>query len=163
MIRKAIATDLVAVVDIYNETIVSRMVTADLTPVSYQDRQVWFDGHTEQRPLFVYQSESGILGWVSFKTFYGRPAYQGTVEISIYVASHARGTGVAKKLLDYAEHYAKAIAVNVFLAFIFSHNLPSIAFFTRYGFVQWGELPEIADMDGRLCSLTILGKKIVTV
>ena len=161
MIRKAIATDLAAVVDIYNETIASRMVTADLTPVSYQERQAWFDGHTDLRPLFVYQSGSEILGWVSFKTFYGRPAYQGTVEISIYVASHARGQGIAKQLLDYAEHYAQTIAVNVFLAFIFSHNIPSITFFSRYGFANWGQLPEIANMDGTLCSLTILGKKLI--
>lgn len=119
MIRKAIATDLAAVVDIYNETIASRIVTADLTPVSYQERQAWFDGHTDLRPLFVYQSGSEILGWVSFKTFYGRPAYQGTVEISIYVASHARGQGIAKQLLDYAEHYAQTIAVNVFFSVYF--------------------------------------------
>lgn len=163
MIRKAVATDLAAVVDIYNETIASRMVTADLTPVSYQERQAWFDGHTELRPLFVYQSGDDVLGWMSFKTFYGRPAYQGTVEVSIYVATHARGKGIAKQLLDYAENYAHIIKVNVFLAFIFSHNTPSIEFFSRNGFCHWGELPEIANMDGTLRSLTILGKKIEVV
>jgi phosphinothricin acetyltransferase len=48
----------------------------------------------------------------------------------------------------------------VLLAFIFSHNLPSIKLFNRFDYKVWGELPEIAIMDDKAYGLTILGKHL---
>ena len=160
MIRVAEPNDLYPIVDIYNQTIASRLVTADLDPVSYDDKKPWFESHNVNRPIFVYCHDEEVIGWLSFKSFYGRPAYDGTVEISIYVSEAARGQGVGRQLLLFAEQHSKQIGVNVLLAFIFSHNHPSIALFTQYGFSQWGKLPDIANMAGKTCSLTILGKHL---
>lgn len=160
MIRVAQPHDLYSVVDIYNQTIASRLVTADLDPVSYEDKKPWFESHSTLRPIFVYCLDEQVIGWLSFKSFYGRPAYDGTVEISIYVSESARGQGVGRQLLVFAEHHSEQININVLLAFIFSHNHPSIALFTQNGFSQWGVLPDIANMAGQTCSLTILGKHL---
>lgn len=160
MIRVAEPSDLYPIVDIYNQTIASRLVTADLDPVSYNDKKPWFESHSVNRPIFVYCHDEKVIGWLSFKSFYGRPAYDGTVEISIYVSESARGQGVGRQLLLFAEQHSEQIRVNVLLAFIFSHNHPSIALFTQYGFSQWGMLPDIANMAGKTCSLTILGKRL---
>ena len=160
MIRVAEPNDLYPIVDIYNQTIASRLVTADLDPVSYDDKKPWFEAHNVNRPIFVYCHDENVIGWLSFKSFYRRPAYDGTVEISIYVSEAARGQGVGRQLLLFAEQHSKQIGVNVLLAFIFSHNHPSIALFTQYGFSQWGKLPDIANMAGKTCSLTILGKHL---
>ena len=42
----------------------------------------------------------------------------------------------------------------------FSHNDPSLRLFKSFGFAEWGKLPEIAEMDGKEFSLSILGKRV---
>lgn len=85
-LRKAVLEDLDAVVAIYNSTIASRMVTADTEEVTPEDRMDWFLRHTDRRPLMVAEDETGkVAAWISFETFYGRPAYDKTAEISIYL------------------------------------------------------------------------------
>lgn len=83
--RDASIEDLPVIVDIYNSTIPSRMVTADTKPVTVEERLAWFKEHnTSKRPLWVVEYEDEICGWVSLQSFYGRPAYNATAEISIY-------------------------------------------------------------------------------
>ena len=159
-IRKATQNDLTAIVAIYNETIPGRMVTADTEEVSVADKQAWFDSHTEKRPIFVFEQQSKVLAWLSYKSFYGRPAYDGTVEISIYITQQAQGQGLGKQLLTFSEQHAKTIGIKVLVAFIFSHNIPSIKLFKRLNYKVWGELPKIAIMDNKAYGLTILGKHL---
>ena len=159
-IRKATQNDLTDIVAIYNETIPGRMVTADTEEVSVADKQAWFESHTEKRPIFVFEQQGKVLAWLSYKSFYGRPAYDGTVEISIYITSSVQGQGLGKKLLTFAEHKAKELDIKALLAFIFSHNLPSIYLFQKFAYEQWGLLPNVAIMDGNTYSLSILGKRL---
>ena len=67
------------------------------------------------------------------KSFYGRPAYDGTVEVSIYITASAQGKGLGKRLLTFAEPM-QALKIKVLLAFIFSHNLPSIKLFNLFNY-----------------------------
>lgn len=159
--RLANQADLPAIVAIYNETIPSRMVTADTEMVSVPDKQAWFDSHHERRPIYVYEQAGQVVAWLSYKSFYGRPAYDGTVEVSIYIATESQGKGLGKQLLTFAEQQAKRLEINVLLAFIFSHNLPSIKLFQRFDYQTWGMLPDIAVMDNQPYSLTILGKRLL--
>ena len=79
--RLATREDLPAIVEIYNATIPSRLVTADLEPVSIESRIEWFTQHKPDfRPLWVAERHGQIAGWLSFSTFYGRPAYKKAIE-----------------------------------------------------------------------------------
>jgi len=76
IIRHATESDLPAIVAIYNAAVPSRMATADLEPVSVESRLAWFKGRVpSQRPLWVIETDRVIAGWLSFQSFYGRPAY----------------------------------------------------------------------------------------
>ena len=161
LFRNATLIDLPAIVDIYNSTIPGRMVTADTIPVTTESRIPWFDVHNpETRPLWVVEEDGQMLGWVSFQSFYGRPAYNGTAEISIYLHEDQRGKGLGKAILQYAMNQCPAIGVNPLLGFIFAHNEPSIRLFEQMGFSRWAHLPNIAVLDGVERSLDILGKRI---
>ena len=161
--RNAILEDLDEIVDIYNSTIKSRMVTADMNPVSVADKLDWFNEHTEnRRPMWmVADDENEIIGWVSFQDFYGRPAYDGTAEISIYLAEKFRGKGYGKTILEYAFTKCLSLNIDTLLGFIFAHNEASIKMFLSLGFEEWGNLKDIANMDKNLYSLKILGRKII--
>ncbi len=101
-LRNATEIDLPAIVEIYNATIPGRMVTADTEPVSIEDRVPWFRAHNPRtRPIWVVDDpvNGRVCAWLSFSSFYGRPAYNPTAEISIYVAETARRQGLGKLLL----------------------------------------------------------------
>lgn len=161
--RDALPADLPAIVAIYNATIPGRMVTADLHPVTVEDRLAWFDAHSKDaRPLWMVGDETGkILGWASFQSFYGRPAYDGTVEVSIYLDEACQGRGLGKYVLQYCIRNAPRFGISTLLGFIFDHNVPSLKLFQHFGFEEWGLLPDVAVLDGVERSLKILGKRIV--
>jgi phosphinothricin acetyltransferase len=160
--RDALITDLEKIVEIYNSTVSSRMVTADTEAVSTESRQKWFDEHNSiKRPLWVVENESNkIIGWVSFQSFYGRPAYDATVEISIYLETEQRGKGLGKQILQYCIDNASNFGIKTLLGFVFSHNTPSLELFRHFGFEDWAILPNIAELDGKEYGLKILGKRI---
>ncbi|WP_282629894.1 GNAT family N-acetyltransferase [Empedobacter sedimenti] len=160
--RDAKRSDLERITEIYNSTIASRLVTADTEPVSVESKVKWFDEHSpDKRPLWVVEDEANVIvGWVSFQSFYGRPAYDATVEISIYLDATQRGKGLGKKVLEYSINRAPEFGVKTILGFIFSHNEPSLKLFKHFGFEEWANLPNIAVLDDTERSLTILGKRI---
>ena len=161
--RNATREDLPRIVEIYNSTISSRMVTADTEPVTVESREKWYEEHNpEKRPLWVVEDDTDIvIGWISFQSFYGRPAYDSTVEISIYLDVEQRGKGLGKLILQYCIDNAQKFGIKTLLGFIFSHNEPSIKLFKHFGFDEWATLPNIAVLDGHEYGLKILGKRIV--
>lgn len=159
--RHATLPDLQRIVDIYNSTIASRLVTADTSPVTVEQRTAWFHEHrADKRPLWVIEKDNVIYGWISFQSFYGRPAYDGTAEISIYLAEEARGKGLGKLALQYAIDEAPSLHIKTILAFIFGHNEPSLKLFAQFGFAQWAHLPKVATLDDIERDLIILGKRL---
>ncbi len=165
--RIARPDDLPAIVAIYNSTVASREVTADTEPVTVASREAWFAEHDPQRrPLWVIHAADDsaaapqILGWLSYSNFYGRPAYAGTAELSIYLAEAWRGRGLGRYCLQQAIDFAPTIGVHTLLGFIFGHNQPSLGLFARFGFATWATLPRVATLDGVERDLIILGKRV---
>jgi phosphinothricin acetyltransferase len=159
--RVAAEADLPAIVAIYNETIPSRLVTADLAPVSIESRRDWFADHRRAtRPLWVVEREGEPVAWLSFSSFYGRPAYDATAEVSVYVAARARRRGIAAYLLRAAATAAPQLGLHTLLGFIFSHNEPSLDLFARFGYAQWGRLPRVARLDDVERDLVIVGRRV---
>ncbi|MEH1783242.1 MAG: N-acetyltransferase family protein [Nostoc sp.] len=160
-IRHAAETDLPAIVAIYNAAVPSRMATADLELVSVESRLAWFKGRSpSQRPLWVIEVEGVIAGWLSFQSFYGRPAYTKTAEISIYIAPNFHRCGLGRQLLAQAINESPTLGLKSLVCFIFAHNQPSLKLFETFGFERWGHLPNIAELDSVERDLVILGLRI---
>ena len=153
------SADLPRIVAIYNEIIPSRLATADLTPVTVASREAWFASFDPaSRPIWTIRVAGTIAGWVSLESFYGRPAYHHTVEISLYIDAAFRHQGLGQRALAFVTTQLPRLDIDRIVAFVFSHNAPSQALFKRNGFTVWGHLPEVAEMDGALYSLDILGR-----
>ena len=161
LIRDATERDLPAIVAIYNSTVPGRMVTADTEPVTVDSRRPWFREHDPKfRPLWVVEENGELLAWLSFQSFYGRPAYRATAELSIYVSESCRRSGLGSSLLEKAIAECPRLGVKTVLGFIFGHNEPSLRLFEKYGFERWGFYPRIAELDGIERDLVIVGRKI---
>lgn len=160
-IRTAAPRDLPAIVAIYNATIPSRMVTADLEPVSVESRREWFEAHAPDRhPLWVLERDAHAVAWLSFSSFHARPAYAKTAELSVYVAESHRGRGIGAQLLAEALAQAPRLGFASLVGLIFGHNAPSLALFAKAGFARWGELPRVAELDGVERDLVIVGRRL---
>jgi L-amino acid N-acyltransferase YncA len=163
-IRDAVETDLPAIVAIYNASIPGRNATADLEPITVESRQSWFASFNSQtRPLWVLVEQDSILAWISLSSFYsGRPAYNATAEISIYIHPDHQGKGYGSLLVSRLLEQADQLGVTTFLAMYFDHNEASRRLFTRFGFQPMGHLPEIAVLDGVKRGLVIAAWKVPT-
>jgi L-amino acid N-acyltransferase YncA len=160
-IRDATIEDLPAIVAIYNSTVPTRMVTADTEPVSVASRQKWFADHSPtRRPLWVAEEGGRVAGWLSFSSFYGRPAYDSTCEVSVYLAPEHRRRALGTRLLSRCIEHAPRIGVTTLLGFIFGHNELSLALFEKLGFQRWGHLPRVAVLDGVERDLIIVGRRV---
>ena len=156
--RKATLEDLPKIVEIYNQIIPSRLATADLTPITVDERKEWFAAFDENHPIWVIERQNEVLGWVALEHFYGRPAYHHTSEIAIYLDQQLRKQGVGTKTMEFIIAQLPNLAVDTIVAYIFGHNIPSLKLFKSFGFTQWGLLPQVAELDGIKCDLVILGR-----
>jgi len=161
-IRDAVAEDLPAIVEIYNSTIPSRIVSADTEPVSVEQRLSWFREHEpSRRPIWVVEQAGETIGWLRLGDFYdARPAYHATAEIGIYVRSDYRGKGVGRRLLQEAIHRAPGLGLKTLTAGAFAHNEASIRLFEGMGFRRWARFPRVAELDGVERDLVVMGLRL---
>lgn len=153
--------DLEKIVATYNQTVPGRMVTADTEPVSVESKRNWFRAHNKtNRPLWIVKADNVYAGWISFNSFYGRPAYDITAEVSIYLDENMRGKGIGEKCLKHALSEAPQRGIENLLGFIFGHNEASLKLFYKNGFEKWAHFPGVALMDDIRRDLIILGKKV---
>lgn len=165
--RPATLADLPDIVALYNSTIASRRVTADLEPVTVESRLPWFHAHDpHKRPIWVVDrkeinaTDDGLAAWLSFSDFHHRPAYAGAVELSLYVNEDCRQKGLGRLLLDEAVRAAPGLGIHSLVGLIFAHNEPSLKLFDKAGFAQWAYLPRVAEMEGQRYDLVIVGNTV---
>lgn len=161
-VRDATPEDLPSIVEIYNSTVASRMVSADTEPVSVERRSCWFHEHDPaRRPLWVAEEGGTVVGWFSFGDFYdGRPAYHATVEVGIYVREGFRGRSLGRRLLEEAIRRAPHLGIRTITAGVFAHNEPSLKLFEQFGFERWAHYPGVAELDGVERDLVVLGLRL---
>ena len=159
IIRDAVEADLPAIIDIYNATVPTRMVTAELEPTTVEARLPWFREHSlHEYPFWVAESEGRVIGWLDFKKFLPRCAYRGTAEISVYVHEKFRRRGIGQRLLEEAMAHAPSLGITALVGLIFGHNDPSLKLFQRFGFERWGFFPAVAQLDGVKRDLVVMGQ-----
>jgi phosphinothricin acetyltransferase len=159
IIRDAIEADLPAIIEIYNATVPTRMVTAELEPTTVEARLPWFHEHSpDQYPFWLAELDGHVIGWLDFKKFLPRGAYRGTAEISVYVDEQFRRQRVGQRLLEQAIARAPSLSITALVGLIFGHNEPSLKLFERLGFERWALLPGVAQLDGVERDLVMMGQ-----
>lgn len=150
-IRPATRADLPAILEIYNDAVLTTTATYDYEPRTLQHRVQWFEDHEKIKfPIFVAEGDAGkILGWSSLSRYHDRPGYQFTCENSIYVAAHTRGRGLGKLLLAPLIESAGALNLRAIIAAIDATNAASVRLHAGFGFVEVGRFPNVGFKFGR--------------
>jgi phosphinothricin acetyltransferase len=160
-IRDAEDVDLPAIVRIYNDAVATRISTAQLDPVTVEERKDWIKEHSpDKHPFWVAEIDGEVAAWLTVKPFIPRCAYSGTVELSVYVDQRLRRRGLARTLLEEIISRADSLGISAMVGLIFAHNEPSLKLFAQLGFEKWGLLPDVALLDGLHADLTIMGRHV---
>lgn len=161
-IRLATMEDLQVMTEIYNQAIERRSCTADMDPFAAEQRISWFQEHQNPKyPLFVYEKEGTVVGYIYLSGYRsGRRAMRYAVEVSYYICNAFQGQGVGTTMLDFAVEKCRELKYKNAVAILLSCNEPSIRLLEKFGFEQWGCMPDIADFDGELCSHLYYGLKL---
>lgn len=144
MIRCAKKEDLNAILAIYNDAIINTTAVYTYKPQTIDERIAWFE--TKQRnhePIFVFEENGSVLGFATFGSFRPWPAYQYTIEHSIYVDVSARGKGIASQLLQRLIVEAKAKGYRTLVAGIDASNEASIKLHQKFNFKHAGTLTNV--------------------
>lgn len=159
-IRSARDDDAEAIAAILNAAIAGRAATAQLDPVTADERRAWLRAHDERHPVWIATDDEGVAGWFSLSPWSDREAYDLTAEVSVYVAPDRQGRGIGTKLMRHAIASAPMLGTEVFVARIFTHNPASIRLFERFDFQRWGVMHGVARVDGALRDVVILGRRV---
>ena len=161
-LRDATEADLPAIVAIYNAAIPGRSATADTEPVTVEERREWFAEHDPaRRPLWVAEVGGEVVAWIGLSSFYGgRPAYDATAEVSMYVAPAHQNRKLGRELMGRMIAACPRLGVTTLLAMYFDHNHPSRRLCAALGFEPVGHLRRIAKLDDTERGLVIAALRI---
>jgi phosphinothricin acetyltransferase len=140
---------------IFNEVIANSTALYEYQPRSSELVAAWFRVRAEAGlPILAAEDAAGaLLGFASFGPFRAFPAYQYTVEHSVYVRSDCRGQGVGRRLLEELLAVATSRGVRVMVGGIDLDNTASIALHERQGFTHSGTIREAGFKFGRWLDL----------
>ena len=140
-VRSATLEDLSALTDIYNHYVVHTAITFDLQTFTAATRREWFDNHAETgryRLLVATDSEGGCLGYASSSRWRPKPAYNTTVEASVYCRPDAVGRGCGTALYTALFAALEREDVRTIVAGVSLPNSASLSFHEKFGFRQVG-------------------------
>lgn len=161
-VRDAVEADLPAIIEIYNQSIPGGWSTADTRPVTVAERSEWFRKHEpSRRPMWVAEDDGRIVAWIGLTSFYGgRPAYDATAEVSLYIAPDYRGHGLGTMLKQRMIDHCPRLGVTTLLSLYFDHNQATRRVNEKLGFEVLGHLSEIAQIGPDKRGLVIAAKRI---
>lgn len=150
VVRDALPADLPAMAAIYDDAVRTSLATFDTEPrgAAYLGDKLATTGGGNV--VLVASAGEELLGYTFSGPFRPRPAYDGTKEVSVYLAEGARGRGLGRTL--YAALLARLDAVpevHTQVAVIALPNDASVALHLACGFERVGVLREVGHKFGR--------------
>jgi L-amino acid N-acyltransferase YncA len=141
-IRPATIHDQKSIMDIYNEAVRNTTATFDTEERSIEQQLRWFEKHKSNHPVLIAEENSAIIGWASLSAWSDRSAYDGTVEVSVYVHHEHRNKGIGKKLLEVVTWEGEKVKNHSVISRISGGNEISIHIHEAIGYKHIGIMKE---------------------
>jgi phosphinothricin acetyltransferase len=148
MIREATSSDARAIADIYNYYILNTVITFELDPVTPEEIIKRMEKYKEVGPYLVLEEDRGVIGYAYVSKFRERPAYEHSVETSIYLKNGCSGQGLGTKL------YGKLLSQvslqrHILIGGIALPNEASIKLHEKCGFKKVAHFSEVGRKFGK--------------
>ena len=143
VVRDAIRSDLRALLDIYNNAVLTSTSTFDLEPLTLGQRAKWLSEHGRMHPLVVAESNGLVVGYASLSPFRDKPGHSKSAEDSVYVHRDFQGRGVGTSLMKAILARAVSLGYHTIIAGIVPPNEASVRLHERFGFAYVGNFSEV--------------------
>jgi len=143
-IREMAITDWPDVRRIYLEGITTGNATFETEAPSWEH---WDQNHHRFGRLVIV-ANSEVAGWAAMTPVSARSVYSGVAEVSVYIASNARGQGFGSALLGQLIELSEKNGIWTLQAGIFPENTASIELHKRFGFREVGRRERIGKLNG---------------
>lgn len=146
-IRSATATDIPEITEIYGRSVVEEYASFEHTPPDASEMLQRFNGVLEKGyPYLVAEMDGQVAGYVYASAHRPRPAYQKTVESTVYVAPAFWRRGVAIALMHQLIERCRAAEFREMIAIVACSqdatldDIASIRLHRQLGFADSGRL-----------------------
>jgi phosphinothricin acetyltransferase len=146
--------------DIYNEALLTTNAHYYSEPVSLIERKKWFHAHGDKHPVYVAEIETQIIGWASLTRWSAHPAFEDSVESSVYIHKNYRGKGLGKVLLKKIIEVGSKTGIHTIIARILEGNPGSIKIHGELGFEHIGVMKDIGKKNGKYLDLFMMQRMI---
>lgn len=154
IVRCTFETHAAAILEIFNEAIVSSTALYDYEERGSESMVGWFEAkRVGGFPVVGVEDGGVLLGFGSYGSFRAWPAYKYTVEHSVYVHRDHRGKGLGRTLLRELIAAARQDGLHAMIGGIDASNAASIALHEKFGFRHVGTLPQVGFKFGRWLDL----------
>jgi phosphinothricin acetyltransferase len=135
MIREANKSDLMDILEIYNEAILNTTASYDYMAHTLDDRIQWYEKKKHDGyPLLVFEENDKVVAFATFGPFRAWPGYKYTIEHSVYVHKDYRNNGIGMKLMKEIIKIADKREYQTLVAGIDASNENSIKMHEKLGF-----------------------------
>jgi L-amino acid N-acyltransferase YncA len=121
---------------------------------------VWLEARSGAHAVIVADEGGDIVGFASLSPFRDRPAYNSTVEDSIYVRSDQRGKQVGHQLLEELVALAAQHGFHTVIARIVGGHEASIGLHRRLGFTEIGAEREVGRKFGTWLDVVVMQRML---
>jgi L-amino acid N-acyltransferase YncA len=143
MIRPVQMSDAAAIARIYEHYVITTTISFETEPPAADEIAARIQKIMARHSWLVYESEGALLGYAYTSTFRERPAYQATVEATIYLDPAAIGRGLGRMLYQALLDDAATKGYREALGVIALPNELSIKLHEKLGFVKVAHLEKI--------------------
>lgn len=143
IIRKAQTEDIPAILRIYNHSVLHSAATFDLEPQTLEYRQEWFSHYGDHYPLIVALWNGIVAGYSSLSQFRTKPAYDPTVELSVYIDEAYQHRGIATSLITEILQLGRTRGFHSVISGITAGNNTSLRLHEKFGFQRIGSFREV--------------------
>jgi L-amino acid N-acyltransferase YncA len=120
--------------------------------------EAWDASHRRDCRLVV-RDGANLLGWAALTPVSGRCVYGGVADLSVYIATAARGRGVGRALLASLIQESERQGIWTLQAGIFPENEPSLRLHRALGFRDVGRRERIGRMNGAWRDVLLLERR----
>jgi phosphinothricin acetyltransferase len=162
LLRDCEEDDIPSITAIYARAVLTGFGSFEIVPPGEAEMKIrWRRAVIDHYPFIVAEDNRKILGFAYASAYRLRPAYDNTVENSVYVRDGFHGRGIGTRLLSRLVAEASGLDFRQMIAVIGdSDNKGSIKLHEKVGFTLIGILPSVGWKHGRWLDTVLMQRPL---
>lgn len=146
-------TDAAAIATIYGYYVEHTTATFDLTTPTEAEMEALLTDISKGWPGLVWEEDGHMTGYCYAHPWKQKPAYDKTLETTIYLAPESTGRGIGRKLMKRLIDECRERGFKSLIACITAENSDSCRFHQSLGFKKVSDFTDVGEKFGRMLSV----------